>query len=537
MLTVAEVLADELVEAGVEVVFGLPGGENVVVLDAIRRRGIEFVLVKNESSACFMADVTARLTGHPGVALTTLGPGATNAYVGVAHAFLDRAPVLLVTAETEPHLVGTHTHQVLDLQACLRPVTKFSASLDEFTPRATIRHALLAMQTDRPGPAHLAVSSQTASRLALDAALPAPLPAARPPLGQAEVEAAASTLAASRRPLIVAGLGLEPEGAYAQLQRLAEALDAPVIDTPKCKGALAARHPLFAGTIGLTRVDPVYELLDEADCIVAVGFDVVELVKPWRQPQPLIWLANWRNLDPAIAAEHELVGPIAPALESLAHHGVNARDAAWGRAWVARFRQAQAGRPLSVPRSGRMLPQAVLSAVRDATPDDVPITTDVGSHKIFTALAWPALYPNRYFVSNGLSAMGFGITAAIAAARTTDGPVVCITGDAGAAMVCGELALATEMQLPVIVVIMNDEALDLIRTAQIRSGRTVYGTEFRNPDYAALATAFGLDYYRVHDEAGCRAAVETAWITRRPAILDALIDPVGYPTTVRTAQA
>ncbi|MCJ7602934.1 MAG: thiamine pyrophosphate-binding protein, partial [Desulfobulbaceae bacterium] len=275
MTTVAEVLARTIAEAGVDVVFGLPGGENTEVLDAIRRTGLEFVLVKSESSAVFMADATARLTGKPGVCLTTLGPGATNAYSGVAHAFLDRAPVLIITAQTDGRLIGKHTHQVLDLQKIFQPVTKLTCELSSKDTQGTVLKALAMLQEGRPGPVHLGLNSETAKRQVVTTGkLPDPLP---PGTTQEmdHIQEAQALLAQSKCPVLVVGLGLEPEKPYAALRQLAETAHAPVIVTPKAKGSLPADHPLAAGTIGLTRTDPAYEILDEADCIVALGFDVV----------------------------------------------------------------------------------------------------------------------------------------------------------------------------------------------------------------------------------------------------------------------
>lgn len=529
-MTVAQLLARTLYDRGVRTVFGLPGGEVVEILDALRVAGIEFVLVKNESTAVYMADVTARLTGTIGVVLTTLGPGAANAYAGVAHAHLDRAPVLVITAQTDPQRIGIHTHQVLDLQACLRPVTKFSAELDAATAPETIEYALAQITRGRPGPVHLGICGRVAASGA-HALTRVEKPASHVDLAR-HTAAISDLLGPSTRPVIVAGLGLEPEQPYAELHALADALHAPVIDTPKAKGCLSADHPLFVGTIGLTVDDPAYAVLDEADCVLAVGFDVVELVKPWSHNAPLIWIAPWHNQDPHLAAAHEYTGAMAPVLTALASTVTPQTSASWGAARVAGFRAAQARKPVPRAAPGRITPQDVLRTIRDQTADDIVITTDVGSHKIFTALAWEARSPNRYFVSNGLSAMGFGIPAAIAAAKITAQPTVCITGDAGFAMVVGELSLAVALDVPLIVVVMNDSALDLIRSAQQRRGRTVYGTTFTNPDYAALAAGYGFAYHHVDDLRSCTIAVQTALAEPVPCLIDVQIDPSAYPTAV-----
>lgn len=531
MPTIGEVLAEELAKAGVTRVYGLPGGENVEVLEAMRKQGIEFVLVKNESSAVYMADVEGRLRGTIGVALTTLGPGATNAFVGVAHAYLERSRVLLITAQTDPHLIGTHTHQVIDLQAIFSAVTQYTAEIETHNAGAIIAHAMAVLGVGRGSPVHLGVNNRVAVQV-IDALEKSPK---RPSkvvedeglLGVKEV------LKGAKRVAIVVGLGLEGDRPYDALRTLAEKLGAVVIDTPKSKGALPASHPLFGGTIGLTRTDPAYAILDEADCIFAVGFDVVELVKPWDQKQPLIWIANWENQDPRIPAVVEFIGEINGVLDALAETLDFVSEADWGERRVRQFRDELAKVTLPEAQAGRILPQTVLQILREHTPDDVIITTDVGSHKIFTALNWEAETPNRYFVSNGLSAMGFGVTGAIAAAMVTGQLTVCITGDAGLAMVMGELALMVQYDLPVIVMVMNDAALDLIRAAQKRSGKTVFGTEFTNPDYELIAKAYGLSYGRATSEAECDAVVKQAVEAKKPCLIEVMLDPVSYPTTVK----
>ena len=531
MTTVAEYFAEQLIGAGVERVYGLPGGENVEVLDAIRQRGIDFLLVKNESSACFMAATDARLAGTIGVALATLGPGAANAYAGLAHAYLDRAPVLLITAANDPDVIGKHTHQVIDLKAMFRPVCKCTTELTAENAADAIPQALSLATANRPGPVHISIHNRIAAQV-IEAVSPFQPPRKTGAVHASDIRAARRLLADKRKPIVVLGLGLEPDRPYRQIRLLAESLKAPVIDTPKSEGALSADHPLFAGTVGLTRDDPVYDLLDEADCVVAIGFDVVELVKPWAYEKPLIWIADWSNHDPQIACKLELIGAVGVTLNALGEAWANTEQN-WGAERVRRFRQHLKRRKLPTPSEGRILPQTFLSSLRDNTPDDIILTTDVGSHKIFTALEWRPRMPNRYFVSNGLSAMGFGLSSAIAAAEITRQPVVCITGDAGLAMVMGELGLLVERQLPLLIALMNDSALDLIRSAQIRRGRLAFGTEFDNPDFEFIAKAYGIAYRKVKSRTDCDDAIRAGLTRRAPTLIDVMIDPIGYPTTVR----
>ncbi len=539
MATVAEILVDTLATAGVDTVFGLPGGEVVEILDALRRRNLRFVFAHNESSAVFMADAMARITGKPGVALTTLGPGATNAVAGVAHAYLDRSPVLVITAQKPDALLPEYTHQVLDLHALYTPITKGSFKLTAQNVQTVTQQALALAQAGRPGPVHLQISNEEAT-LAGGEWRAQNAPASSAPLtvgsDQAQtitekVTLARELLTKARRPVIVAGLGLEPEQPYTALCELAEAANAPVIVLPKGKGAIADDHPLSAGVIGLTRTDPAYEILDEADCIIAVGFDVVELVKKWEQSAPLIWIAPWANEDPVLPAQVELVGPMAPVLQQLADSDF-ATSTAWGAPRVAAFHQKQAQRTLPEPAAGRLLPQQVLTTLRNQLPRDTLLAVDVGSHKIHSSLAWPTHTPNRFLVSNGLSCMGFALPSAIGASFALGGqPTVCLTGDAGMAMVMGELAVLAQWQLPVIVIVLNDSAIDLIRSHQVRAGKPVYGTEFPSPNFAQIAAAYGLAAARVTSEPEYAAALTTALASGRPMLIEVMLDPISYPTT------
>ncbi len=338
MPTVAETLAQTLYDAGVRFAFGMPGGETVEILDAMRRRDIRFELVHHETSAVFMADAVARVSGTPAVALTTLGPGAMNAVPGIAHAHLDRSPVVLITAQKPDALLPDYTHQVLDLHAIFAPITKQTVKITAANVNHAVAAAIALAQEDRPGPVHLQISNEEAGLTADDRPQTA---AARSNLQSpisniTALQTARALLASARRPVIVVGVGMEPEAAYASLREFAEATGAPIIVTPKAKGALPDDHALSAGTVGLTRTDPVYEILDEADCVVAVGFDVVELVKEWQHPAPLIWLAPWPNVDPVLPAAVELVGPLSPLLQQLSD-GEFASAPDWGAARVAQF--------------------------------------------------------------------------------------------------------------------------------------------------------------------------------------------------------
>ena len=555
MATVAETIAQSLHDAGVSLAFGMPGGEVVSVLDALQGVGIGFELMHHEQSAVFAADAYSRATGKPGCVLTTLGPGALNAVPGIGHAWLDRAPVVLITAQKPDSVLPNYTHQVVDLQAVFAPVTKRSLKVTPQNAAIDVPPTVALTMQGRPGPVHLQISNE-------EAELPIEggnrRAARQMSFGESELNGqgdlpdgaklaqARDIVSKASRPVILAGLGLEPEAPYGALRTLAEAANAPVIVSPKGKGALPDNHPLSAGVIGLTRTDPVYEILEDADCVVAVGFDVVELVKEFALPRsgangsaegtegvPLVWIANWANYDPVLPAAVELVGPMAGALLHLAD-GEFCTDTQWGDSRVREFRAKLAARKLPTPQPGHLLPQQLLESMRRHLPEEALLAVDVGSHKIFGSLEWPTLAPNSFALSNGLSCMGFGLPAAIGTAMARpDEAAACLIGDGGLLMCLGELSVLARLDLPVTVVVAVDNAIDLIRSHQIRQGKKPFGTEFPAPDFCRIAAAHGIPATRVTTPADCEEAMARAAAARKPYLIEAFIDPIGYPTTPR----
>ena len=529
MKTVADVLSSCLMEAGIDTVYGLPGGETVELLDSFRRNSIRFVLVHRECAAVFMACASARVTGKPGACLTTLGPGATNAVTGVAHAFLDRAPILLITAQTPEKLLSLHTHQVVDLDALFKPITKASFPLTAQDTAEMVRDAIALSKTGRPGPVHLRISNDEASWPVESGTEAVPSVSFAP--SSEHIEVARDLIGRASRPVLLAGLGLEPERPYRELVQLAESLRAPVIVTPKAKGAITDEHPLSAGTIGLTRTDPVYEILEEADCVLAVGFDVVELVRPWGHPAPLIWLGNWTNRDPMLPVAAELLGAAKPVLAGLRTSAPRTDDD-WGEVRVAKHLGKYPRLIRSTSSADSLTPQEVLHVLRERLPREGLLTTDVGSHKIFACLEWLAFTPNRFLVSNGLSSMGYGLPAAIAASlHLPDTPVVSLTGDAGLMMTLGELNTLASVGTSVTVLVMKDHALDLIRSHQKRSGKKPFGTEFSAPDFVKIAEAHAIPARHVSHRDAFDDVLKWSFETSGPTLIEAAIDPSSYPTT------
>lgn len=539
MPSCAEYLAESLWQLGTRRVFGLPGGENVQVLDALRRRGFEFVLVRNESSAAYAAAACWRLTGIPQACLTTLGPGATHAAAGIGHLWLDRAAVAVITARTAEQSGPLHTHQVLDLTRLLAPLTKSSFTvLPETAHQIPIVCSL--MTEGRPGPVHLQISNETAGQPLSGEALSPAFPVQSPPKGTAaqDLARAVSLLQEADRPVLIAGLGIMDDSTAQAAVALAEMLQAPVIVTPKAKGVIAASHPLAAGVMGLTRTDPVYAILETADTVVAIGFDVVELVKPWDSPQPLIWIADWPNRDPRLPAALELEGDMAGTLSHLASRMTPA--AGWQAFDMKGFRQRHASAPPAATVPGTVSPQHLLRALYRHVEDDALLLVDVGSHKIYFSLDWPAWHRGDFLLSNGLSCMGYGLAGAIGAGKVDpDRQIICVIGDGGLAMCAGELGLLCEIGGNIKVVVVQDQALDLIRAAQLKAGRPPVGTEYSAAtNHVALAQAFGLPALRAVDDHTLEQALQTALATQTPFLVEVMLDPASYPTAAaRNADA
>lgn len=529
MYRIADYLAEELWNLGVRKVFGLPGGENVQLLDALDRRGFAFHLVRNESSAAYAAAACYRVTGQPQACLTTLGPGITHGTAGLGHLWLDRAAVVFLTARTGENSGPLHTHQVLDLSALAGPLSKKSLIVLPDSVQQ-VAGALSLMLEGRPGPVHLQMSNEAGGQPCARPSQTRPdprIPAEKDHL----IEAARACIRDMRKPVIVAGLGVRSPAAAAALKEAAEALQSPVLATPKAKGAVSDLDPLSAGVIGLTKTDPAYAILDSADGVIAVGFDVVELVKHWDWEGPLVWVADWPNQDPPLPATVELHGPPENLLPALTMK--ESGRAVWHEEDFAPRVDAAACFDAGSEDSDHITPQQLLGVLRESVPRSTRLTVDVGSHKIFLSLDWPTFEPNGFLLSNGLSCMGYGLASAVGASIEDPGRlIVCVTGDGGMAMCAGELALLQETGGRVIVVVLKDAALDLIRSAQTRAGMPALGTEFEaEVDHVKLAQAYGVRASRSTSVQELRDALQEAVSAEGAYLIECVLDPAGYPTT------
>jgi len=536
--TVAEVLVEALIRAEVPRLFGVPGGgSNLEVLEAARVQGLPFVLCHQESAACIMAAVTGELTGRPGAALSTLGPGVTASATGLAHAFLDRSPMIYVSDRHPRATLEFATHQHVDHIAMLAPMVKGSVSLAPDSATHGVAHAIQLALKEPRGPVHLDLPADVGSRPVVPLATRvAPAPAAPP--DEAMLDRVARMILDAERPLVVAGLQCRAADAK-WLRAFAESLPAPVLTTYKGKGAIPDPHPLAMGVFtGGVLEQPV---VCRADLIVAFGLDPVELIpRRWSYSAPVVSLARCASTEAALTASGggayftpavEVVGDLGAILEELAPR-LSARSRAdWDVGEVDRMRRERAA-ALEVPVAG-LAPHRVAQLARELTPTGTIATVDAGAHMFPATAYWQAVEPGELLISNGLATMGFALPAAIAAQLVhPERRVVCFTGDGGLMMVVAELETVARLGLPIVIVVFDDAALSLIAIKQEQKGYAGASMRYEGPDLPALARAFGLEAFVASDEPGLRAALVGAQRHAGPSLIDARIDPSGYRRTL-----
>ncbi len=533
MKKTTQVIAEILAGQGIEYAFGVPGGEVAELIEAFRQAGIEFVQVKHESVAAFIADVYGQITGKPGVCLSTVGPGATNLVSGVANAYLDRSPVIAISAQVPRGRQATFTHQVLDLDALFRPITKWNAQITPDNVVDVLSRAVAVATDERPGPVHLTLPSDVAS-------LPAQIGSGRswtpsdslpsPSYSPQQLKAVADMIAKSRAPVVLVGLTAHRMRAGEGVTRLAERVGAPVISTPKAKGTVPEDHPLAVAVVDMAGWKISMAMLEKADLFIAVGFDPVELCAPWSFPAPLIHIDTVPNCDQIYRSSFEVVGDVkdivAGLLDSIPE--VPRWDATVIEGWKARIADAVC------PSNDGLTPWYALETLRQILPADGVLTVDVGAHKQLAGQVWKAYRPYTYFNSNGLSSMGYGFPAAIAARLTMpERDVVCITGDGGFSMVLPDLETAVRLGLSFVTVVFNDDCLSLIRIAQEGRGFPATGVSSLPVDFARVAEGFGAKGFRVRTREEFIPAIEQALASEGPVVVDVRLDSRLYDAPVR----
>lgn len=520
---------------GVERIFGIPGEENLDVMDALLDSKIKFITTRHEQGAAFMADVYGRLTGKAGVCLATLGPGATNLVTGVADANLDRAPVIAIAGQASTTRLHKESHQVLNLVEMFKPITKYSTQIiePEIIPEI-VRKSFKVAETEKPGACFIDfpenVAEMEVDKLPLKVQGPmAPDPAIN------KVKQAAEIISNARYPIIMAGNGVIRNHASDNLVAFAEKLRIPVATTFMAKGAMPFSHDLCLGTVGLQARDYVSCGFDRADVIICVGFDMVEY-------HPYLWHADKdkkiihideepAEVDEYYILEAGVIGNIGVSLDSICGEvkNVNKNDVANLRGVIVEQMQEYAnddGYPVK--------PQKIVWDLRQAlNPEDIVIS-DVGAHKMWMARMYQAEKPNTCIISNGFASMGIAVPGAIAAKIAyPNRTALAVTGDAGFLMNCQEIETALRVGTSIIILIWSDQKYGLIKWKQDAQFGRESNISFNNPDFVKFAESFGAKGYRVESAADLVPTIQQAIKDDTVVVIDC---PVDYAENMKLTE-
>jgi acetolactate synthase I/II/III large subunit len=529
----AEVVVDALERAGIEYVFGYPGGQNARFIEAMHGSRVRFVLVTHESCAGFMADVCGRLTGKPGACLSTLGPGATNMTTGVGNAYLDRVPMLAFTGKMGRRWQGRTVQMQVDHRQLYAPITKWSTELTGGSIYPTIARAVEVALAEQPGPVHLDFPEDVAEELSEEAPRGfAPVPPRLPPCDEGALRAAEALIRRADRPLVAVGLTMNRAGATAELERFIVRNHFPVVSTMMAKGQVDHGPLPFVGVVGRARHDLIADYCRPADLVIAVGYDPVEFnYEEWvRRGLPIVHIDTVpADIAPGHAPVCQLVGDVRSTLSRLGDlAGLRHR---WDLATLGEHREGLL-RALT-PACDGFAPHQAVQALRDVLPPDGLITVDVGAHTHLIAQLWPTGGPRNLLVSNGWSSMGFAIPAAIAARLVEpDRPVVACTGDGGYLMMVGEISTAVRLGLPVVFVVLRDRFLSLIRVKQRRRSFHEDAVELFGDSYAPSDRLFGARVEVATSEEQFREVLRTGLAGTGPLVIEAVVDPSEYDSVL-----
>jgi acetolactate synthase I/II/III large subunit len=481
---------------GVEYVFGIMGKETLDLMDSLSKsKQIQFVNVRHEQGAAFMADVYGRLSKKVGVCLATLGPGATNLLTGIASANLDHSPVVAITGQAGLERQHLESHQYLDIVKMFEPATKWSVQIKDSQAISTIiRKAFRLAMLEKPGPVLIELPENLAPQMIPTHPIPVtPIPKSTP-VSQA-IETAHTLISQSQKPVVIVGNGVIRQDAMAELLTFVENLKAPVIHSFMAKGILPKDHLLNYYTFGFNKSDEVVPIIEEADLLLVVGFDFVEkLPKEWnKKMRPILHIDPLpAEMDEHYPVRGELVGDLMETFQSLNKLDIPSKP------WVPmgnRKKMIEAAYQINVDlnEDQSLTLENILTVIEKLTTEETIVISDVGAHKVSIARRYQPKHAGRLIISNGLASMGIAIPGAIGAKLAyPDAPVICITGDGGALMNISELETAKRLGLSFIIIVLNNSSLNLEEQMMQEKFSHSFGTDFGNPDFVQLAESFGI---------------------------------------------
>ena len=532
----SDVFVECLEAEGVRHVFGIPGEETLDLNESLSRSSIEFVPVRHEQGGAYMADVYGRLTGHAGVCLGTLGPGALNLVTAVADAYLDRAPLVALTGQGDLERMHKESHQYIDLLRVMRPITKWNARLsDAAIIPEVVRKAFKLAEGEKPGATHIELPEDVMTAQVDAEPLPRRRPVHSEPAARELLEAA-ELIRGAVRPVALAGNGVVRANAAPALREFVRATGIPVAETFMGKGLLPPDSSHALGSVGLQAGDYDMAGFGEADLVLAIGYDLVEQSpetwNPKRDKRVICIDSEPAETDAYFMPEVELVGDIYHVLARLGeecrhvpHQGGSAklREVVLGR-----FEQAKDD------DSFPMQPPRALWEIRQALARDDILISDVGLHKLWIGRMFPAYEPNTVLIANGLAGMGFAVPAAIAAKLVHPARrVVTVNGDGGFLMNCQELETAVRLGTPFVNVIWENRQYGSIVWKQEKRFGTHFGTDFTNPDFVKLAEGFGMPGWRCEAPEDFGAHLQHALTLDVPSVI---VLPIDYSLDVAISE-
>ena len=511
----SDLFVQALEAEGVEYIFGIPGEENLDLLDSLSRSDtIRLVLTRHEQAAGFMAATYGRLTGQTGVCLSTLGPGATNLVTAAAYAQLGGMPMLMVTGQKPIKTSKQGQFQIVDVVDMMRPLTKYTRQLvSGATIPSRVREAFRLAEEERPGAVHLELPEDIA-REQVDVPVPSASIVRRPTAERKSIDAAVERLTRATHPLLVVGAGANRKRTCRVLRALVTKLGIPFVATQMGKGVLDERDPLCLGTAALSSGDFVHRAIEAADLIVNVGHDVVEKPPFFMEAGGIeVVHINFStaSVDPVYFPQVEVVGDIANSIWQLGER--LDRPDHWDFSRFLEIREAGEAHLAEGSDDGRfpVYPQRLVADVRDVMGDRGVIALDNGVYKIWFARNYKACVPNTVLLDNALATMGAGLPSAIAAKLVhPEQRVMAICGDGGFMMNSQELETAVRLELHLVVLILRDDAYGMIKWKQANMGLKNFGLDYGNPDFVKYAESYGAVGHRVTGAADVRSTLQSA---------------------------
>ncbi len=511
----SDLLVAALENEGVDRIFGVPGEENLDVVESLRNSSIRLILTRHEQAAAFMAATYGRLTGKPGVCIATLGPGALNFTTGAAYAHLGAMPMVMITGQKAIHSSRQARFQIVDVVTAFKPLTKMSRQIASAASiPALVRDAFRIAMEERPGPVLLELPEDVAGEQAPDL-LPIPVhPIEIPVAHRAALDRAAEMILAAERPLIMLGAAASRPSSTAGLSGFVRRLQIPFFTTQMGKGTVPSGANLYMGTAALSERDYVHEAVDQADLIIAIGHDTIEkppFIMGPKGPKVIHISYSPANVDQVYFPHAEVVGDVGPSLELLA-------DRVEGRLHNAgallSLREGILGRIVDRATEDRWppTPQRIVHDVRQVIPADGIVALDNGMYKIWFARNYRTYVANTLLLDNALATMGAGLPSAMMAAMMyPDRRVMAVCGDGGFMMNSQEMETAVRLKLNLVVLILDDGAYGMIRWKQAVDSFPDFGLTFGNPDFVRYAESYGAKGTRVQSTEGLIPALEAAF--------------------------